>query len=114
MVASHTSLIGDLVHNPGMCPDWDLNLGPFGSQAVTQSTETYQPGQPQYLVYEVERQKHLLQHASEEKNGITYEKTSAKMAIGDALLFPTTPPFSPKNGDLGLVSFGSEKQAASH
>ena len=31
--------------NPGMCPDWELNHQPFGSQAGTQSTEPHQPGQ---------------------------------------------------------------------
>ena len=31
---SHTPLTGDLVYNPGMCPDWELNWGPFGSQPV--------------------------------------------------------------------------------
>ena len=35
---------GDLAHNPGMCPDWELNLQPFVSQAGTQSTEPHQPG----------------------------------------------------------------------
>ena len=34
---------GDLVHNPGMCPDRELNQQPFGSQAGTQSTEPHQP-----------------------------------------------------------------------
>ena len=34
----------DLACNPGMCPDWESNLQPFGSQAVTQSTELHQPG----------------------------------------------------------------------
>ena len=33
-----------LAHNPGMCPDWELNQRPFGLQATTQSTETYQQG----------------------------------------------------------------------
>ena len=23
---------GDLAHNPGMCPDWESNQRPFGSQ----------------------------------------------------------------------------------
>ena len=31
-------------HNPGMCPDWESNLQPFGPQASTQSTEPHQPG----------------------------------------------------------------------
>ena len=36
---------GDLACNPGMCPDWESNQQPFGSQAGTQSTEPHQPGQ---------------------------------------------------------------------
>ena len=37
--ASCESPTGDLTHNPGMCPDWESNQWPFGSQAGTQSTE---------------------------------------------------------------------------
>ena len=37
VVASHTSPTGDLAHNPGMCPDWESNQQPFGSQAYGQS-----------------------------------------------------------------------------
>ena len=44
-VAFHTPPAGVLALNPGMCPDWELNLWPFTSQASTQSTEPYQPGQ---------------------------------------------------------------------
>ena len=44
VVASCTPPIGDLAHNPGMCPDQESNQGPFGSQARAQSTETHQPG----------------------------------------------------------------------
>ena len=40
----HVSPTGDLARNPGMCPDWELNQQPFGSQAGTQSTERNQPG----------------------------------------------------------------------
>ena len=25
VVASHAPLVGDLAHNPGMCPDWESN-----------------------------------------------------------------------------------------
>ena len=32
MVASHTPPTGDLAHNPGMCPGWELNWRPFDSQ----------------------------------------------------------------------------------
>ena len=44
VVASHEPPTGDLAHNPGMCPDWESNQQPFGSQAGTQSTERHQPG----------------------------------------------------------------------
>ena len=44
MVASCAPPAGDLAHNQGMCPDWELNQQPFGSQARTQSTELHQPG----------------------------------------------------------------------
>ena len=35
--------------NPGMCPDWELNQKPFGSQAGTQFTEPHQPGKNNVL-----------------------------------------------------------------
>ena len=35
---------GDLAHNPGICPDWELNQRPFGSASGAQSTEPHQPG----------------------------------------------------------------------
>ena len=44
VVASHAPTTGDLACNPGMCPDWELNQRPFGSQAGAQSTEPHQPG----------------------------------------------------------------------
>ena len=44
VVASHTHATEDLAHNPGLCPDWESNWGPFGSQARTHSTEPHQPG----------------------------------------------------------------------
>ena len=44
VVASREPPSGDLAHNPSMCPDWELNWRPFGSQAGTQSTEPQQPG----------------------------------------------------------------------
>ena len=34
---------GDLACNPGICPDWESNHQPFGSQAHAQSTELHQP-----------------------------------------------------------------------
>ena len=45
LVASPMPPTGDLVHNPGMCPDRESNQRPFGSQAGTQSTEPCQPEQ---------------------------------------------------------------------
>ena len=44
VVASHLPPTGDLAHNPGMWPDWELNRRPFGLQAGAQSTEPHQPG----------------------------------------------------------------------
>ena len=44
LVSSHTPPTGNLAYNPGLCPDWELNQRPFGSQASTQSTEPHQPG----------------------------------------------------------------------
>ena len=45
VVAFHLPPTGDPAHNPGMCPDWESNQRPFGSQTGTQSTEPHQPGQ---------------------------------------------------------------------
>ena len=44
VVASHAPPTGDLACNPGMCPDWESNQRPFGSQTGVQSTEPHQPG----------------------------------------------------------------------
>ena len=41
----------DLACNPGICPDWELNQRPFGSQASTQSTEPHQPELFVFLIY---------------------------------------------------------------
>ena len=35
---------GDLACNPGMCPHWESNRQPFGSQTSPQSTEPHQTG----------------------------------------------------------------------
>ena len=32
VVAPHVAPTGDLALNPGMCPDWESNWRPFGSQ----------------------------------------------------------------------------------
>ena len=44
VVASLLPPIGDLGHNPGTCPYWELNQGPLDLQASTESTERHQPG----------------------------------------------------------------------
>ena len=44
VVASCTAAAGDLARNPGLCPDWESNQRPFGSQAGAQSTEPHRPG----------------------------------------------------------------------
>ena len=45
-VASCTPPTGDLAHNTGVCPDWELNWRPFDLQVGAQSTEPDQPGLP--------------------------------------------------------------------
>ena len=44
MVAFPTFRTRDLACNPGMCPDWESNRRPCGSQAGAQSTQPHQPG----------------------------------------------------------------------
>ena len=44
VVASYMPPTRDLACNPGMCPAWEVNQRPFGSQASAQSTEPHQPG----------------------------------------------------------------------
>ena len=44
VVASHTPPTGNLAHNTGTCPEWELNWPAFGSQASAQSTEPHQSG----------------------------------------------------------------------
>ena len=41
---------GYLAHNPGMCPDQELNQRSFSSQDSTQSTELHQPGQTYFFL----------------------------------------------------------------
>ena len=50
VVASHMPPTGGLAHNPGMCPEWESNRGPSGSQAGTQSTEPHQPGRVRVIL----------------------------------------------------------------
>ena len=51
MVASRTSPTEDLACNPGMWPDWELNLQPFVSKACTQSTELRQPRLKDFIYF---------------------------------------------------------------
>ena len=51
VVASHMPPTRDLDHNPGMCPDWESNWQPFGSQASAQSTEPHQPELDFFIYY---------------------------------------------------------------
>ena len=44
MVACCVPPAGDLANNPGVCPEWESNLRPFGLQVGAQSTEAHQPG----------------------------------------------------------------------
>ena len=51
---SRDTSIGCLSHvphwGPGLCPDWELNQQPFGSQACTRSTEPHQPGHLRHIL----------------------------------------------------------------
>ena len=49
VVSSHVPHTGDLAHNPGMCPDWELNWRPFGSQPVL-SPLSYTSQDAKYLI----------------------------------------------------------------
>ena len=53
VVSSRAPPTGDMLLNPGMCPDWELNWWPFGSQAGTQSTEPHQPGPDFSFCFEI-------------------------------------------------------------
>ena len=53
VAASHAPPTGDPADNPGMCPDWESNRWPFGSQAGTQSTEPHQPGQEAGVCFQI-------------------------------------------------------------
>ena len=50
VVASHVPPTGHLACKPGMCPDWESNQEPFGSQVSTQSSEPHQPGPQSYFI----------------------------------------------------------------
>ena len=41
---SRAPFTGDLAHNPGMCPRWELNQQCFGLQARAQSAGLHHPG----------------------------------------------------------------------
>ena len=49
VVASHMPPTGDLVRNPGMCSDWELNQQPVGSKASTHATEP--PARIKYTIF---------------------------------------------------------------
>ena len=51
---------GNLAHNPGMCPDWELNQQPFGLQAGTQSTEPHQPLQDKERILKSAKEKQMV------------------------------------------------------
>ena len=51
VVASCTPPTRDLACNPGMCPDWESNQQPLGSQAGAQSPEPHQPGLKMIIIF---------------------------------------------------------------
>ena len=50
VVASWAPPTGALACNPGMCPDWESNWRPLGSQASAQTTEPHQSGLYTYIL----------------------------------------------------------------
>ena len=56
-VAFDTPPTGIPAHNPGMCPDLEWNLWPFGLQAGIHSTEPHQPGLIDFFIHSF---KHML------------------------------------------------------
>ena len=53
VVAFHVPPTEELAHNPGMCPYWESNWQPFGSQARAQSTELHQLGLEAFLYHTI-------------------------------------------------------------
>ena len=53
MVASHASFTGDLVHNSGMCPDWESNRWPFGSQSILNPLSYPSQGGPEFFIFSI-------------------------------------------------------------
>ena len=51
VVASRMPPARDLAHNPGMCPDWESNQRPFGSQAGAQPTRAISATAKWFLMY---------------------------------------------------------------
>ena len=50
VVASHAPPTGDLACNPGMCPNWESNQRPFGSQPVLHALNHTSQGTKQVLI----------------------------------------------------------------
>ena len=59
VVASHAPPTGDLAFNPGICPHWESNWQPFGSQACAHSTEPHLPGQKTSIFKALQRRRLL-------------------------------------------------------
>ena len=49
VVPSHAIPTGDLAHNPVICPDWELNQWPFGSQAGIQPSKPHKTQQEMFF-----------------------------------------------------------------
>ena len=81
--ASRAPPAGNLACNPGICPDWEPNQQPFGSQASTQSTESYQPGL--FLLFLLKSLPLFLLSLS--KSPIIWRCTSMRLLLLFSLLF---------------------------
>ena len=68
VVVSRAPPTGDLAHNLGVYPDWELNQRPFGSHASAQSMEPHQPG-PHHLFTSLYVQYGILEASSADTSG---------------------------------------------
>ena len=56
VVASRTLPTGDLAHNPGMCPGWELNQQPFDLQGDA-PTKPHWPKPQWYYFFKIDNNK---------------------------------------------------------
>ena len=69
----------DLVRDPGICPDWELNQLPFGLQAGTQSTEPHTSPGSELELFLFPPPRHHLDASMLTSRGMRHGSESSKM-----------------------------------